>query len=444
MKLNSTTLFNFFEALPDIRKNGFGHEWKVKYSIAEMLMCLVIGFINGNTSCFQAWHWCAVNMAYLTSLGLTLEHGLASYSTHMRLLQNIDPEIIMYEFINWMNGIIVVYGVSLAIDGKGLRGGTQKNQGGKTPYVLNVVEVNSGLNIANMPIDLKTNEITAIPEILSLIAVAGNMITIDAIGTQIDIMKLILEEEGSFLLLVKKNHPEAYANLVDYFDKLRESSKKENEAAPSIILPDDYETTDWTVEHNRDRMEYRRCSVVNIDDNPDLQSEILGAGSSLANADIEFKTIGMIESVRIPIEKDENGNDITPSLKEFLANGSRSCPHPKVGDTEDCAIQRVGVISNDELTAEKTLLIRRGHWTVEAKHHVLDVTFSEDYNPAKASKYICSLLRKIALNIVTLALLHGDIKDYNSTPVEQIHLSSDVELMKKYLFGHFPVINANA
>ena len=152
------------------------------------------------------------------------------------------------------------------------------------------------------------------------------MITIDAIGTQIDIMKLILEEEGSFLLLVKKNHPEAYANLVDYFDKLRESSKKENEAAPSIILPDDYETTDWTVEHNRDRMEYRRCSVVNIDDNPDLQSEILGAGSSLANADIEFKTIRMIESVRIPIEKDENGNDITPSLKEFLANGSRSCP----------------------------------------------------------------------------------------------------------------------
>ena len=72
---------------------------------------------------------------------------------------------------------------------------------------------------------------------------------------------------------------------------------------------------------------------------------------------------------------------------------------------------------------------------------MLDVTFAEDYNPAKSSKYNCSLLRKIVLNIVTMAVINGDVKDSNSTPVEAIHLSGQDELLKKYLFGNPPVIN---
>lgn len=442
MKLTSKTLFDFFCALPDYRNQE--HAWKILHEIAEMLMCFVVAFLNGKSSGFQAWHWCLVHIDHLRSLGLTLENGLASYSTHMRMLQSLDSEAFMLEFIDWMNNIIVVYGVHLAIDGKGLRGGTEKNRGGKCPYVLNVVETEKGLTIASMPIDAKTNEIKAIPEILSLISVASNMITIDAIGTQIDIMNMIIEEEGSFLMLVKKNHPEAYSSLTGYFDTLRNrinEQAKDEKKKSDFSMPEDFDCTDWIFEKNHDRMEYRRAIVVHPNGNMDLISEILGAGSSMVKSGIGFQTIGMIETVRIPIEKDSDGNDITPSLAEFLVNGSRSCPKPKVGDSEDCDIQKVGTLSNRILSATEVLEIKRKHWSVEAIHHVLDVTFAEDYNPAKSSKYNCSLLRKIVLNIVTMAVINGDVKDSNSTPVEAIHLSGQDELLKKYLFGNPPVIN---
>ena len=92
----------------------------------------------------------------------------------------------------------------LAIDGKALCGATEKTKGETTPMLLNVVETVRGLILAQLPVDSKTNEITAIPELLKLLNISGSIVTIDAVGTQTAIMEQIHEQGGHFVLTVKE------------------------------------------------------------------------------------------------------------------------------------------------------------------------------------------------------------------------------------------------
>ena len=92
--------------------------------------------------------------------------------------------------------------------------------------LLNVVETVRGLILAQLPVDSKTNEITVIPELLKLLDIRGSVITIDAIGTQTAIMEQIHEQEGHFVLTVKKNQPDAYEEIHTFLDKLEEEAEK--------------------------------------------------------------------------------------------------------------------------------------------------------------------------------------------------------------------------
>ena len=78
----------------------------------------------------------------------------------------------------------------------------------------------SGLMLAQLPVDSKTNEITVIPELLKLLDISGSIVTIDAVGTQTAIMEQIHEQGGHFALTVKKNQPEAYEEIHTFMDKL--------------------------------------------------------------------------------------------------------------------------------------------------------------------------------------------------------------------------------
>lgn len=86
--------------------------------------------------------------------------------------------------------------------------------------ILNVVETVRRLVLAQLPVDTKTNEITAIPELLKLLDIDGSTITIDAIGTQTAIMEQIREQKGHFVLMVKKNQPEACEEIHAFMDQL--------------------------------------------------------------------------------------------------------------------------------------------------------------------------------------------------------------------------------
>lgn len=155
---------------------------------------------------------------------MKLKYGIASPSTITRMLCGIDEELALYAFMEWIGEIVDSKNTHLAIDGKALRGAMEKTKGGTAPMLLNVVETARGLILAQLPVDSKTNEIAVIPELLKLLDIRGSVITVDAIGTQTAIMEQIHEQEGHFVLTVKKNQPEAYEEIHTFMDKLEEAA----------------------------------------------------------------------------------------------------------------------------------------------------------------------------------------------------------------------------
>lgn len=320
---------------------------------------------------------------------MKLKHGIASPSTITRMLSGIDEELALYAFMEWIGQIVDSKGTHLAIDGKALRGATEKVKGMTTPMLLNVVETVRGLILAQLPVESKTNEITIIPELLRLLDIRGSIVTIDAIGTQAAIMEQIHEQEGHFVLTVKKNQPDAYEEIHTFMDKLEMEQKKKKEGVllDSVTreLLEKYEESS-SMERNRDRNEYRMCQVYQD-------------AANLTKSQKEWphvKSLGRIKQVRIPIEKDRLGNDVTPSKEEFIK---------KVPEESRKDIQCTALISDLILTAEELGSVKRTHWSIENRlHHVLDDTFREDRSPARKSRNNLSLIRKYAYNILRLAM----------------------------------------
>lgn len=146
------------------------------------------------------------------------------------------------------------------------------------------------------------------------------------------------------------------------------------------------------------------------------------------------KTAGLARQIRIPVERDAQGNDITPDIKTFLEKGSRRRPKPVQDEDIGRDLQRTGMLSDMELGAEEMGRIKREHWSVENRlHHVLDDTFREDRSPAKKSKNNLALIRKFAYNILRIAMLAGDCPEIMTEAMDEF--SDDPFQRKKYVFS---------
>ncbi len=408
-------------AVPDPR---CGRE--TKHDHAEMLVCLVAGFLAGRTTIRRSLKWCKKHLKELREY-LPLKNGIASPSTVCRLLSGIDEELFALEFMEWIGEIVDTKGIHLAVDGKALRAGMEKVKDFRVPMILNAVDVVTGLVVAQIPIKNKDCEIKAIPELLKLLDIRGSIVTTDAVGTQTQIMEQILSQEGHFVLMVKKNQPQSYEEIVKYFGEMSEDQKrmKENETYRPRYpgMQEKYEEISRK-ERNRDREEYRWYSVCT-------------ECSLLTKTQKEWpfvKTVGLARQIRIPVERDGQGNDMTPNIKTFLEKGSRRRPKPIREEEIGKDIQETGMISDMELSAEEMGRIKREHWAVENRlHHVLDDTFREDRSPAKKSKHNLGLIRKFAYNILRIAMLSGDCAELITEAMDDF--SDDHFLRKKYVFS---------
>ena len=366
-------LIHYFRQIPDYRCDR-----EKKHDLAEMLVCVTLGVLCGRTTIRRSLKWCRNHLEELRK-HMKLNYGIASPSTITRMLSGIDEELALYAFMEWIGEIVDSKNTHLAIDGKALRGAAEKTKSGTAPMLLNVVETVRGLILAQLPVDSKTNEITVIPELLKLLDIRGSVITIDAIGTQTAIMEQIHEQEGHFVFTVKKNQPDAYEEIHTFLDKLEEEAEKKGKSeTPDPVMQDylgKYEEINQ-MEKNRDRNEYRTCQICN----------------NASNLTKKQKEWGRIKQVRIPVEKDSQGNDITPTKKEFLKKGSRRVPVPSAEEEIGKDIQCTALISDLILTAEELGSIKRMHWSIENR------------SPAKKSRNNLSLIRKFAYNILRLAM----------------------------------------
>lgn len=401
---------------------------KKKHDLAEMIACLIAAYSCGRTSVGRALAWCR-NRIELLRRYMKLEGGIASEATISRMLSGIDEQMFALVLAEWVAEILYEHGIHIIIDGKALCGATEKIKGGKVPYVLNAIESATQMVIAQLAIPDKTNEIAAIPQLLQQLNIRGNTFTIDAIGTNKSIMEIILGNGGHLALQVKKNNPALYEEIVSAFDTFEQQINLPEEKRKKRLMPylEKYDVVS-SQEKNRERIEYRKMQICQ---NPDFLSK----SSTSAYKDLLplLGTVGCSTQVRVPIEKDAEGNDITVSKAEFLERGSNRKPRPLQGDGIGDDYQSVGMISDMILCAKEMARLKRDHWKIESGlHHVLDDVFREDRSTATSSKFNLSVIRKFAYNILRLAILK-EFSDKSPTLMMD-YFCDHPETLARYIF----------
>lgn len=250
----------------------------------------------------------------------------------------------------------VLFGLELsdsrivALDGKTVKGSAW-NKGKDAIHMLNAWCTEAGLSLGQYKVDAKSNEITAIPELLKLLKLGGGLVTIDAMGCQKKIATEILKKGADYLLAVKGNQKKLYGEITRAFDEYWQDNPEDT--------PDQHFSEQEGKEHGR--VEHRRCWVTH---------------------DIK-----------------EGSNAAAWGAKTIAAIQLDSCQKNK-GST----LIRY-FISSRQLSAEEVLHATRQHWLVENQlHWVLDVAFDEDRCRAREGYAAENLAvaRQVTLNLLKL------------------------------------------
>ena len=179
------SLYNHFSILEDPRDiRGKRHE------LINILIMTIYGILCGYTDFTNLADFLKVHEEYFTSL-LDLKYGTPSHDTLSNVFAVIDSTKFINLFIEWIKEIIKENGTHLSIDGKAIKSARDKINGGNTPYIVSAFLSDIGISVGQVKVDDKSNEITAIPELIQLLDIKGKIITIDAIGTQKEICNLI-------------------------------------------------------------------------------------------------------------------------------------------------------------------------------------------------------------------------------------------------------------
>jgi len=183
---------------------------------------------------------------------LDIPNGIPSHDTFTRVFARLDPEQFQGCFIRWMSAVTAVIGGQvIAIDGKVLRRSHDKGIGKAAIDMVSAWASANRLVLGQVKVDEKSNEITAIPQLLGALEVAGCIVTIDAMGCQTDIAEKIIEREAEYVLALKENQGHLYADVERLFDDLEDSQYQ--------AYAFDYQKT---VNKDHGRIEIRECWTI--------------------------------------------------------------------------------------------------------------------------------------------------------------------------------------
>jgi predicted transposase YbfD/YdcC len=287
---------------------------------------------------------------------LRLRSGIPSHDTFNRVFGALDPQAFLDCFLRWTQSLRqAVTQEIVALDGKALRRALNGDQSVK--YIVSAWAEDNSLVLGQLKVADKSNEITALPELLRVLDLAGCIVTVDAMGTQKKIAKEIIDADADYVLALKGNH-ETVQEEVKSFLEATVAEKHSKPAKPSRAAC--HLTELETVEKDHGRIETRRYS----------QSAELDWFADRAQW-AGLQSVGMVEAIR------EIGAHRTVERRYYLS----SLP----------------------LGVETFARAVRGHWGVENKlHWVLDVQMREDQSRARAGHAAENLatLRRLALNLL--------------------------------------------
>lgn len=328
-----------------------------KHNLINILIMTIYGILCGYTDFTNLADFLKVHEVYFTNL-LNLENGTPSHDTLSKVFAIIDSKKFLKIFIDWTKEIINDKGYHLSIDGKAVKSARDAINGGNTPYIVSAFLSDIGLSVGQVKVDDKSNEITAIPELIELLDIKNKIITIDAIGTQEDICNQITSDEkkGDFILKVKDNQKDLKDDIQTYFNL--------------GLKRDDTEIAIWETDYEKDhgRIEKR---IYYLSYNVDC----------ISNKD-KWKSVKAIG--RIDVHRIENG--VKKITKHYY-------------------------ILSKEFGMQTFMNVTREHWNIECGlHWRLDVIMDEDHSRNREGNSInnLSLIRKIVFNLVKLDKSMGE------------------------------------
>jgi predicted transposase YbfD/YdcC len=322
---------------------------KVEHDLVELLVVAVNAVLVGADTFVEIELWAREKLDWLRGY-LRLAHGIPSHDTFGRMFGLIDAEQFEAAFRRWVSSILPVLGAEIvALDGK-----TSRRSGGVDATALHLVSAfaaGAGLVLGQRATAEKSNEITAIPELLSTLALAGCTVTIDAMGTQTAIAEVIQKRGADYVLAVKDNQPKLSASIQDFWRSFR--------THPAAHTPHGFAQT---VDKDHGRLETRRCYVFD-------QLECLDQPRQWKG----LRCFVVLESER------SIGDQTTRQQRFYLSSLAPDAP--------------------------RIARIIRSHWAIENRlHWSMDVSFNDDQMRArtKAAAHNLAVLKHITLNLIRL------------------------------------------
>jgi predicted transposase YbfD/YdcC len=319
---------------------------KVEHLIKDIIALVFFASLANADDWPSIYYFGKTNEEFLRKY-LELPNGIPSHDTIERVFAMVPPEYLQAFRERWNEAMSYNRGKrirkALGIDGKTQRGNGTCDQ--KANHIVSAVD-DEGFCIGETLTDEKSNEITAIPALLKSLNIKGNIITIDAMGCQVDIARLIIKKQADYVLSLKGNQGTLHEDVKLYFDN------------PELLAGCSYKVVKEKARGGIEKREYWQTEDISW-----LSQKKLWAG---------LTTIIMTKNTII-----KNGKTTT-EIRYFISSLS--------------------------LNVDDAARAIRSHWMVESYHWHLDVTFREDANRTieKNAAYNLNIMKKIAINTLKI------------------------------------------